>query len=309
MANISFGATCTEESNFKELGGFARRVEELGFDSLWTIDINYSDAPTLECFSALAFMAAHTTRVLLGTSVMVLPLRNPLLVARTVTTLDIVSGGRAILGVGVGAGRERNFEAFGGSIHDRGRQCDEELEILRRVWTESSVSYEGRFYNFEEFTLLPRPIQKPHPPIWIGGQAELVLRRVGRWADGFIPVFLTPETAAPIFDRVNEYAQEYGREPSSVTKALHIYACLADTPEEGARITSEVLSKRYHRDASRSADRSVLFGTPDECRKLIEEFIEVGVTHFVIDPTCYPDQILTQLEVVSREILPYFRSA
>ena len=277
--------------------------------SLWTTDNLSSGAPSLEQITALAFMAAHTSRVRLGTAVLVLPVRNPLLLAQTVTSLDHVSGGRVILGLGAGGGNERIMGAFGGSVRERGGRSEEGVEILKRAWTESSVSFEGRCYSLKDYTLLPRPVQQPHPPIWVGGLADAVLRRAARWADGFIPVGVTPQTAAPVFDRVDEYAHEYGRAPGSITRAIHLYITLADTPEEAAGLHSEVISGRYNHSTSRSPDRASLFGTPEQCRQLIQEFTDVGVTHFVLDPTCQPDQIVTQLEMMSQEILPHFRAA
>ena len=307
MANIYFGATSPEEIEVKDLGAYARKVEDLGFDSLWTTENLNSDAPSLECFAGLAYMAAHTSRVLLGTAVVVLPLRNPVLVAQTFTSLDVLSKGRVILGVGVG-GNERNLNVYGGTMQLRGKRCDEQMEILKRVWTETSVTYEGDFYRFEEFTLMPRPVQDPHPPMWIGGCADSVLRRTGRWADGFMGFITTSDALRDIFDRVDSYTEGYGRDPSSVTKALHMYMCLADSPSEASKTASEVLSKRYHGSVSKTDDGSVLFGTPEDCKKRLQEFADVGVTHFVLNPTCHPDQMVAQLEVVSKEVLPHFRS-
>ena len=119
MANINFGATVPEEIEVEDLGGYARKVEALGFDSLWTTENLNSGAPSLECFTGLAYMAANTSRVLLGTAVVVLPLRNPVLVAQTFTSLDILSQGRVILGVGIG-GNEGNLNVYGGSLQARG---------------------------------------------------------------------------------------------------------------------------------------------------------------------------------------------
>ena len=306
MADISFGVTCPEELEFTDLAVYARRVEELGFDSLWATENLSSNAPSKECFAVLAYLATHTTRVLLGTAVVVLPLRNPVLVARTFTSLDILSRGRVILGVGVG-GNERTLNVHGGTSGGRGRRCDEQMEILTRVWTESSVNYEGEFYSFQDFTLLPRPVQQPHPPIWIGGRADPVLRRTARWADGFMAFIISPEAISPMFERLNSYTQGYGRDPSSVTKALHMYFYMADTAAEADRAASQALTRRYHRESRPAFEESVLFGTPEDCRKRLQEFVDAGVTHFVIDPTCHPDQMLAQLEVVSKEVLPHFR--
>ncbi len=309
MAEIKFGATYSERDNFSDLPDYSKRVEELGYDSLWVTENISSDSPALECFTALSFMAAHTSRLTIGTSVLLLPLRNPVLVAQTVNSLDVLSGGRVVLGVGVGGpggsgSEDRDFQAYGASVQERGGRCDEALEVMKRLWTETSVTYEGSYYRLRDYTLLPRPIQQPHPPIWVGGHAEGVLRRAGRWADGYIPVGKTPEECARLYERVGAYAREYGRDPSSITRALHISLCLADTPAEAARISEEVLTRRYNSPTSPSADGPFLYGSPERCRQTLQAFIDAGVAHFVFNMNCYPGQALSQLEVVAREVLP-----
>ena len=167
------------------------------------------------------------------------------------------------------------------------------------------MDHRGAYYEVRDYTLLPRPLQRPHPPIWIGGRAEAVLHRTGRWADAYIPVHITPQEYASLYRKVESYARECGRDPASITRALHIHLCLADTPAEAQRITSEVLTKRYQRPTSPPLDGTFLFGPPDECRRIIQGFVDVGVTHFVLNMTCHATQALSQLEVVSQEILPH----
>ena len=310
MADVRFGVTYSERKDFTDLVDYARRVEELGYDSLWVTENITTNSPALECFTALSFMAAHTSRLIIGTSVILLPLRNPVLVAQTVNSLDILSGGRVVLGIGVGdpsSGEDGDFQAYGGSPQERGGRCDESLEVLKRVWTEPSVSFSGKYYQLRDYTLLPRPQQQPHPPIWVGGHADAVLRRAGRWADGYNPVGVTPEHCARLFEKVGSYARGYGRDPSSITKTLHIYLCLADSPEESARISTEVLTARYQSATSPDADGPFLFGTPERCREIIQSFTDIGVSHFVFNMTCYPEEALSQAEVFAQEVLPHWR--
>ncbi|MFQ5875080.1 MAG: TIGR03619 family F420-dependent LLM class oxidoreductase, partial [Dehalococcoidia bacterium] len=195
MPDVRYGVTYSERDDFSDLVDYAQKVEELGFDSLWVTENITSNAPALECFTALSFMAAHTSRLIIGTSVLLLPLRNPILVAQTVNSLDVLSGGRVVLGVGVGDVNS-DHEAYGGKIKERGGRCDEALEVIKKLWTESSVDYYGKFYQLNDYSLLPRPKQQPHPPIWVGGHAEAVLRRAARWADAYIPVGVTLEQCA-----------------------------------------------------------------------------------------------------------------
>ena len=167
MADIKFGVTYSERADFTDLPAYAQKVEELGLDSIWVTENIGSGAPALECFTALSFMAAHTSKLMVGTSVMLLPLRNPVMVAQTVASLDILSGGRAVLGVGVG-NESPDFAAYGGNVRERASRSDEALEIIKRLWTENSVTFHGKHFDLDDYQLLPKPVQKPHPPIHVG---------------------------------------------------------------------------------------------------------------------------------------------
>ena len=155
MAGIKFGVTYSERSDFTDLPAYARRVEELGFDSIWVTENISSGASSLECFTALSFIAANTSKLVLGPSVMLLPLRNPVLVAQTVVSLDILSGGRVVLGVGIGNDTPEHA-AFGGNARHRASRSDEALEIIKRLWTEDSVTFHGKHYHMDDYQLVPR---------------------------------------------------------------------------------------------------------------------------------------------------------
>ena len=132
----------------------------------------------MECFTALSFMAAHTSKLMVGTSVMLLPLRNPVMVAQTVASLDILSGGRAVLGVGVG-NEGPDLKAYGGNVRHRASWSDEALEVIKRLWTEDSVTFHGKHFDLDEYQLVPKPVQKPHPRIHVGGGAASVVSEGG----------------------------------------------------------------------------------------------------------------------------------
>ena len=306
MTKIRFGVTYSERNDFSDLPTYAHRVEELGLNSLWVTDNISSDAPALECFTALSFMAAHTTRLMVGTSVLLLPLKNPVQVAQTVNSLDVLSGGRVVLGVGVGD-ESQDFGAFGGNLRERAGRADEALEVIRRLWTEDSVTFQGKYFQVEDYTLLPRPLQKPHPPIHVGGSAETVVRRAGQYADALIPVSQTPDKAKVMFERAEAYARDYGRDPSYLTRVMHIFLCFSDNREESARISCEVLTKRYKRPTAPSADGPNLFGTPAQARDMVQSFIDVGVTEFVFNMVCQPEEAISQVEVLAREVMPAWR--
>ena len=229
-----------------------------------------------------------------------------MLLAQTINSMDVLSGGRVALGVGVGD-PSSDYAAYGGNLGERAGRSEEALEVIKKLWIEDSVTYNGRYFQLQDYTLLPRPTQKPHPPIYIGGTAEPVLRRTGRFANGLNPINQTPEQAAALFDRVEAYARQYGRDPSSMTRTLHIFMCLADSRKEADRIASEVFAVRYQTDVSPVADNPRLFGTPDEVSRHIQEFVDVGVTEFILNICYYPDQAISQAEIFAKEIMPQWR--
>lgn len=270
---------------------FAQRAEELGFHSLWASDHvviprhiagEYAgggrfpvppDMPFLEPFSLLSFVAAATQRILLGTSVIVLPMRNPIVTAKEVATLDVLSGGRVIFGVGAGWMAEE-FEALGVPFRGHGPRTDEYLEAVRRLWTEEDPSFRGRYVRVEGIGFAPKPLQKPHPPIWVGGMSEGALRRAGRYGDAWHATgTVDPDVLARCFARVQEHARQAGRDPS--------------------RILFSVRADRFLR------------GEPDQVLSVLESLRRIGVAHVL---TAFPaptiDESLEQMERFARQVVP-----
>ncbi len=214
----------------------AQSAEALGFDSVWVgdhivtplhITSRYPYSPTgafplkpeeplLEPLSVLSFVAGFTTRVRLGTAVLVLPHRNAVVTAKTVATLDVLSGGRMILGVGVGW-MEEEFRALGVPFAERGPLSDETVAVMKELWTSESPHFEGRFYRFSDLRCEPRPVQKPHPPIWIGGHTGPALRRVVEYGDGWAAVVFSPRQFAERLEKLKERAAKAGRDLSTLT--------------------------------------------------------------------------------------------
>lgn len=188
-------------------------------DGKWPID---TETPLYDPWVSLSFIAACSQRVRLGTYIYILPLRNPFVTARAVTTLDRVSQGRVILGIGVGWFKEE-FEAVGESWGDRGKRADETIAILKKLWTEGRVEHHGDHYSFGPVNFTPRPAQKPHPPIEVGGASEPALRRAARLGDGWVGGGqLSRDEVAVIVKRLRELRKEAGREdePFEVTVGL-----------------------------------------------------------------------------------------
>ena len=199
---------------------YAERAEALGFESLWAWDhviLGVEPAfPILDAVGILTAIAARTRRVRLGTGVMVLPLRNPTVAAKALGTLDVISGGRLILGVAAGW-YAREFDAVGVPFKQRGRLFERNLDILTRLWTEARVSLQVDELNLREAVMVPRPAQRPRPSILIGGYVDAVLRRVATKGDGWLTYFYTPESYRRSWEKIVGFAREAGRDPGTLT--------------------------------------------------------------------------------------------
>ena len=291
------------------LADAARQAEALGYDSVWSadrivtpwrIDTPYpystdqrfivpADSPFLEPLACLAYLAGQTRTIALGMSVLVLPYRSPLYWAKIATTIDHLSRGRLILGVGVGWMAEE-FRALGVPFAERGAMADEQLEILERLWHEPRPRFEGRFYRFDELGFAPKPLQQPRIPIWVGGEGERAQRRAARHGDAWFPYFvrITPGELAARFDRVRRWAAEAGRHPDQVMLAC----CL---PIE---LTREPVPQQEDR----------LCGNPEQITVALKRWQAIGVGHLALQFMVphWPTR-QEQIEQFAREVLPALR--
>jgi len=217
LFGINFGACADPEAQVR----VARAAEEAGFDSIWTgehvaMPIRNNpvpaapETPFLDSIVALTNVAAHTRRVRLGTGILVLPHHNPVLIAKALASLDVVSGGRLITGFAAGY-VEAEFAALGVDFHRRGAIADEYLAAIRALWTEELPRFHGRFAAFDGIRFEPKPVQQPHPPIVVGGHAAPALRRAAREGDGWYGFGLTVEAAAPLIRELERLRRELGR--------------------------------------------------------------------------------------------------
>ena len=233
---------------------YAERAEALGFESLWAWDhviLGVEPAfPILDAVGILTAIAARTTRIKLGTGVMVLPLRNPTVAAKALGTLDVVSKGRLILGVAAGW-YAREFDAVGVPFKQRGRLFERNLEILTRLWTEDRVTFQADEFNLREAVMRPRTVQRPRPPILIGGYVDAVLKRVATKGDGWLTYFYTAESYRSAWAKIVGFAHEAGRDPKALTalcerhvaRVERLAAHLLSNPEDARDAAQEALAK------------------------------------------------------------------
>ncbi len=286
----------------------AERVEELGFDSLWVSEHMLFFVPTFDAITVLAAFAARTQRILLGSAILLLPLRHPTVVAKEVASLDIISNGRIILGVGVGGEFPREFVACGVPVKERGRRTDEAIEVMRKLWSESGVNHDGRFFHLEDANMQPKPVQKPGPPIWVAGRSEAAIKRAARLGDGYMPYLFSPERYRDSLEKVSALAQQQGRDPTAIEAGMYQFICLADTHEEARQRAIQDLSIRYNQPFDRIVDRYCVLGTPDQCAERLGQYVEAGVRHFILVPIAPPPEMPTHLEVYAREVVPRVRA-
>src|SRR5574342_679200 len=210
MPPIRFGASLLPHPP-QEQFAIARRVDALGFDSLWTGDHVSFHNPLYESLTLLASYAGITSRIKLGSGVYLLALRHPTVAAKITSTLDALSGGRLIFGVGVGGENPKEFEACGVPHRERGARVTEGIEVVRTLWRDTPASFKGRFTQFEGVSIDPKPVQKPGPPIWVGGRSDAALARAGRLGDGWVSYVVQPERYAQSLGKIRQAAEQAGR--------------------------------------------------------------------------------------------------
>lgn len=234
VALPQFGPPARDPALRDRIRDVAVAADQLGFDVVWTAEhlifpaqlctpypygggrapFDISD-PILDVATTLAFVAALTTRVRLGTSVVVLPYHHPIALAKALATLDVLSNGRLLLGVAGGWLREE-FDLLGVPFHERGARTDEYLALLKQLWSDERVTFRGRFFTLDDAVFFPKPIQRPHPPIWIGGDSAAALRRVGRVGDGWMAVPRGLAHLEGCIATIRQAAAAAGRDPTTI---------------------------------------------------------------------------------------------
>ena len=292
----------------------AQRAEALGFDSLWAGDHIAFHVPIAESLTLLSYAAGATSRIALGTAVYLVPLRHPTFVAKASATLDRLSGGRLVLGVGVGGEFPPEFQAVGVPVAERGARTDEAIPLIRRLWSEERVAHEGRFFRFGPVTLAPKPMATRAPglsgpgvlpPIWVGGRAPAAMRRAGRVGDGYISHMCDVERYRENLERIAGAAREAGRREVPFTPAAFLFTFLEDRFEDAHEKAARLLGMVYARDFRDASKKYCLLGRPADCLEQMRAFARVGCRHFILAPLSDPEAFA---ERVAAEMLPAVRS-
>jgi probable F420-dependent oxidoreductase len=292
-----------EDANPDTFAAIAERSEALQLDSLWLSahvilppqtksgyvlipgrkhDEHWKDN-YWEPFTILGYLSAMTSKITLGTSVVVLPMHNPFELAKQVAEIDQLSRGRFVFGIGVGW-FEEEFEALGQAFHNRGKRTDEALELMHKLWTEEPVTFNGRYYNVTEASFRPKPVQQPGPPIWVAGASSAALRRTARFGNAFHPVRPSYEYMGKVRGELNALLDEYGRSHDSVDISVKLPLAFQD-------------------DASDPDSPTI--GKPQAIIDSLRRYRDLGSSHFVLDAKPETLQVtLDTMERFAQEIRP-----
>jgi len=284
----------------------AKAAEDLGFDSVWVSDHVVMPKKHAGMFSEvfydplilLSYIAAETFKIKIGTSVIILPYRNPVVVAKMIATLDVLSEGRVIFGVGPGWMREE-YDALSVLYEKRGARTSEYIRAIKELWMSDEPSFEGEYCNFSNIKFYPKPTQKPHPPIFIAGSSDYALRRAAYYGDGWQPTWVSPGDVKDGIPKLETMAAEKGRDLSSFTYSVRNRLHIVDADYEAK-----------NDNIFESDDPPFLLrGTVAEITDDIKSYEDLGVSHIVLDPVVENlDEIYNTMEIVSRDILPEINS-
>ena len=290
---VGFGLGTRASHDPGRFGALVDGLEARRFDSLWLSERVTGDCP--DPLVGLAVAAGRTRRLKLGFSVMVLPGRNPMLLAEELATLDQLSGGRLLPAFGLGAVDPAEQQAFGVRREDRGAMFDEALPLLRRFWTGQPVDHDGRFHRYEGARVRPTPRSAPFD-VWLGGIAPSELRRCGRLGDGWLPSFCTPDDVARGIREVQRVAAEHGRAIDPEHFGALVPYCDGPVPDAYAAL----LARRRP-----GLDPTEVVGVGlDGLRRLLERHVDAGASKFVVLPMAEPDDWDRHLDEVAAAVLP-----
>jgi len=272
---------------------FVEACEAQGWDSIWLSDRLISERLSLEPVTALAAVAARTARMKFGTSVIALPLRNPVVLARELATVDFLSGGRLLPAVGLGGDDEREYEATGTTRRERSARTDEAIGLLRRLWGEDGVTHHGRFYHCSDVTIEPKPAARGRMPIWIGGRTPHAWRRVADLGDGWLASGVTPLDVFEGRVAIRAHLEANGRTIEDDHYGVMLTAYLAGSAEEAL---DRVATVGMRRRPDVPLESYAALGTARDIHERLQEYLAAGASKFVLRLACREEEALDQLE-------------
>ena len=301
-----------DSSGFDMIRVVAKRCEELGFSSIWLFDHMttfpvVTEKPFLECWTTLSALTQSTRKIRLGPLVSCNSFRHPSLLAKMAATVDVLSWGRLEFGIGAGWFKDE-YKRYGYDflpLGERVRQLDESLKIISGLWTQEKFTFNGRYYRVSDAFCTPKPVQKPHPPIWIGGKGNMTLRLVAKYGDACNLSSMSPRECQERLEALEGYCEEYGRDPSRIIKSYMAITFLdedLDSAKAKIRRYLEALPTKTVSNVDESFYSKRIVGGPGECTERIEEYEKAGIDYLILFFPDISDEILTRFseEVASQ---------
>ncbi|MBF6568593.1 MAG: LLM class flavin-dependent oxidoreductase [Candidatus Binataceae bacterium] len=292
------------QADLKMLHEFVPRVETLGYDSLWVQEQIITDQPILEPVTLMTYAAALSKKVRLGSSVLLLTIRNPIQLAKSLATLDQLSNGRVIAGFGIG-GPHIPEQVFG-LIPEvkRSRRFIEAIQVLKALWTEPKASFKGEVWSFENVAMEPKPVQKPRIPIWFGARTEIALKRAVRHGDGWMAAGSSSSAEfMQHYPMIRRFLDDAKRDPATFPISKRVYLAIDNDRERADRRLKEWFGMRYKN--ADLAPKVSIWGSRDQVTEKLLELVRAGVQHFLLNPVF--DEI-EQAELLAREVMPHLHA-
>ncbi len=304
MTTLEFGIS---QALLHDAKAQARRAEALGYDYLLSGEHIMFYAATGNNMVSLAAAAGATERIKLMSGIVLAPLYPAALLAKQASVLDVVSNGRFSLGVGVGGEFPKEFDAVGVPVKERGARTNEALEVLDKLLTETDVHFDGRFTTLDGVTIKPSTVQKPRIPFWVAGRRDAAMKRVARYAEGWLPYMYTPEMLAESMDKIATFAGEAGRPDDAVRGGLFIFTCVNEDRERALELANQQLSRQYNQDFSNLVEKYTLAGSPEDCAARAREYLDAGATAIMFSHGCPPDYTEENTTQIAEALIPLLR--
>jgi probable F420-dependent oxidoreductase len=280
-------------------------LEALPIDSLWVGGHVASPNPTPEVMVQLARLAALSRRVRIGTSILLLPLYPPAIIAKQLADLDHVTGGRITLGVGVGGEYEQEFRACGVPLKERGKRVDEAIPLLRRLWTAQEISHPGSFFPMERVTIQPAPIQPGGPPIIVAGRKPPAMARAAKLGDGWMPYLYSARAYAESVQRIRELAAEAQRDLAGFEWLQFLFTNVGDDEDGARQETADFLGGTYSQDFRPLVDKLAAAGAPEQVAARVQTYIDAGARHIIFAPATRSDRLAMMRRILA-DVVPRF---
>lgn len=306
---INFGFCLPADSS--QIAASAREIEELGYDFVGQPEHLMMGNPpnaTSLAIPALAVAAGATREIRLLSTVVILPLYHPVILAKEIAIVDAASGGRLDFGIGVGGESVHEFRAANVPVKERGRRANEMLEVMKRLWTEKSVTHQGKYYSVEDVTINPPPTQKPHPPIWVAGRSEAAMLRAAKFGNGWLPYMYNADRYRKSVATITKAAEEAGRSLDSFSWGFHQNVVVGETKEEAFKEAVAGFGYGAGRDPGKIIEDYFVYGAAEDLIRGFEKIVDAGVRHISI-LTSGGDikRSMEDARLIAKQVLPHFK--